>query len=123
MRREAVAGAAGGGRFVQVGLGDSILRWPGTESNRRRQPFQGCALPTELPGRERILILPDRLSPVRSHPTKPWTTIQCRDFVWGRLKPRGALVQTEAQLRPPPAVPHSPSRVRSEMLGASSGNL
>jgi hypothetical protein len=25
-------------------------RWPGTESNRRRQPFQGCALPTELPG-------------------------------------------------------------------------
>src|SRR5665213_4134411 len=26
--------------------------WPGTESNRRRQPFQGCALPTELPGRE-----------------------------------------------------------------------
>ena len=24
--------------------------WPGTESNRRRQPFQGCALPTELPG-------------------------------------------------------------------------
>src|SRR5271170_591221 len=27
------------------------LWWPGTESNRRRQPFQGCALPTELPGR------------------------------------------------------------------------
>src|SRR6516165_7705108 len=26
-------------------------KWPGTESNRRRQPFQGCALPTELPGR------------------------------------------------------------------------
>jgi hypothetical protein len=26
--------------------------WPGTESNRRRQPFQGCALPTELPGRD-----------------------------------------------------------------------
>jgi IS5 family transposase len=26
------------------------LWWPGTESNRRRQPFQGCALPTELPG-------------------------------------------------------------------------
>ena len=25
--------------------------WPGTELNRRRQPFQGCALPTELPGR------------------------------------------------------------------------
>src|SRR5437868_6312441 len=25
--------------------------WPGTESNRRRQPFQGCALPAELPGR------------------------------------------------------------------------
>jgi hypothetical protein len=27
--------------------------WPGTESNRRRQPFQGCALPTELPGQTR----------------------------------------------------------------------
>ena len=25
--------------------------WPGTESNRRRRPFQGRALPTELPGR------------------------------------------------------------------------
>ena len=28
-----------------------LVWWPGTESNRRRQPFQGCALPTELPGR------------------------------------------------------------------------
>src|ERR1019366_253141 len=27
-----------------------ILWWPGTELNRRRQPFQGCALPAELPG-------------------------------------------------------------------------
>ena len=29
-----------------------VLRewWPGTELNRRRQPFQGCALPPELPG-------------------------------------------------------------------------
>src|SRR5438309_9645388 len=26
------------------------LWWPGTELNRRRQPFQGCALPPELPG-------------------------------------------------------------------------
>ncbi len=34
--------------------------WPGTESNRRRQPFQGCALPTELPGREQDFILSDR---------------------------------------------------------------
>ena len=25
-----------------------ILWWPGTESNRRRQPFQGCALPLRL---------------------------------------------------------------------------
>ena len=24
-------------------------RWGRAESNRRRQPFQGCALPTELP--------------------------------------------------------------------------
>ena len=27
--------------------------WPGTELNRRRQPFQGCALPPELPGHAR----------------------------------------------------------------------
>ena len=43
------------GRTGQLML---ILRglgwWPGTESNRRRQPFQGCALPAELPGRESI---------------------------------------------------------------------
>jgi hypothetical protein len=36
--------------------------WPGTESNRRRQPFQGCALPTELPGRSvESLSLADRV--------------------------------------------------------------
>src|ERR1700683_3696242 len=35
-----------------------ILWWPGTESNRRRQPFQGCALPAELPGQESFS-LPD----------------------------------------------------------------
>jgi hypothetical protein len=28
--------------------------WPGTELNRRRQPFQGCALPPELPGHVRV---------------------------------------------------------------------
>ena len=28
--------------------------WPGTESNRRRQPFQGCALPAEPLSRFRI---------------------------------------------------------------------
>ena len=27
-----------------------MMWWPGTELNRRRQPFQGCALPPELPG-------------------------------------------------------------------------
>jgi hypothetical protein len=27
------------------------LWWPGTDLNRRRRPFQGRALPTELPGR------------------------------------------------------------------------
>ncbi len=27
-----------------------LMWWPGTELNRRRQPFQGCALPPELPG-------------------------------------------------------------------------
>src|SRR2546423_12860388 len=28
--------------------------WPGTESKRRRRPFQGVALPTELPGHGRL---------------------------------------------------------------------
>jgi hypothetical protein len=31
--------------------------WPGTELNRRRQPFQGCALPAELPGLVQNFIL------------------------------------------------------------------
>ena len=31
-------------------LSASKTWWPGTELNRRRQPFQGCALPPELPG-------------------------------------------------------------------------
>jgi hypothetical protein len=42
--------------------GSVELMWPGTESNRRRQPFQGCALPTELPGRDESLILTNRFS-------------------------------------------------------------
>ena len=29
---------------------NTLVWWPGTDLNRRRQPFQGCALPTELPG-------------------------------------------------------------------------
>src|SRR5579864_5831827 len=35
--------------------------WPGTELNRRRQPFQGCALPPELPGH----FLKSTVEPVR----------------------------------------------------------
>ena len=31
--------------------------WPGTELNRRRQPFQGCALPPELPGHSLLTAL------------------------------------------------------------------
>jgi hypothetical protein len=31
--------------------------WPGTELNRRRQPFQGCALPPELPGHVRTRVV------------------------------------------------------------------
>ena len=36
-------------------MGCKLLKtwWPGTELNRRRQPFQGCALPPELPGHVR----------------------------------------------------------------------
>src|SRR5215469_12751266 len=33
--------------------------WPGTELNRRRQPFQGCALPPELPGHVRNALAAD----------------------------------------------------------------
>jgi hypothetical protein len=35
---------------LSVCIIDTYDWWPGTESNRRRQPFQGCALPAELPG-------------------------------------------------------------------------
>ena len=30
--------------------------WPGTELNRRRRPFQGRALPTELPGQSSLIV-------------------------------------------------------------------
>jgi hypothetical protein len=45
-------------RFAYIGavvatiikfMSDTNDRWGRAESNRRRQPFQGCALPTELP--------------------------------------------------------------------------
>ena len=39
----------GGPHVLKIGR---LGWWPGTELNRRRQPFQGCALPTELPGLE-----------------------------------------------------------------------
>src|SRR5258708_27511274 len=39
--------------------------WPGSELNRRRQPFQGCALPTELPGQDLV----GHFSIVASEPT------------------------------------------------------
>src|SRR5271167_5199586 len=61
--------------------------WPGTELNRRRQPFQGCALPAELPGHARgcagngcynsiittssLLRLTSRKPGKTSHPKKP----------------------------------------------------
>ena len=43
--------------------------WPGTELNRRRQPFQGCALPPELPG----------------HISKPASVAGCEDSSASRL--------------------------------------
>ena len=36
--------------FLLIGAKCFEMWWPGTELNRRRQPFQGCALPPELPG-------------------------------------------------------------------------
>ena len=44
---EFVTDGNGGANLVKV---KGIVWWPGTDLNRRRQPFQGCALPTELPG-------------------------------------------------------------------------
>src|ERR1700678_259474 len=39
------------GFMSRKGLFIALIKWwPGTELNRRRQPFQGCALPPELPG-------------------------------------------------------------------------
>ncbi len=37
-------------RKMKNGVNCFEMWWPGTELNRRRQPFQGCALPPELPG-------------------------------------------------------------------------
>src|SRR5215469_1046258 len=51
-----------------------IKWWPGTESNRRRQPFQGCALPTELPGQDWLIAA-----------TKPWMGPQKRSSRETRL--------------------------------------
>ncbi len=42
--------------------------WPGTELNRRRQPFQGCALPPELPGHFPFA----QLSPTKRLAAKLW---------------------------------------------------
>ena len=36
--------------ILLIGRNCFEMWWPGTELNRRRQPFQGCALPPELPG-------------------------------------------------------------------------
>jgi site-specific recombinase XerC len=43
-------------RSLVKGAQRTLSWWPGTESNRRRQPFQGCALPTELPGRQSAIV-------------------------------------------------------------------
>jgi hypothetical protein len=37
-------------RQMEIATNYFEIWWPGTELNRRRQPFQGCALPPELPG-------------------------------------------------------------------------
>src|SRR5262249_18585335 len=53
---------------VWKGCKSLILWWPGTESNRRRQPFQGCALPAELPGRGKSQCTNPRDTPQRLNP-------------------------------------------------------
>src|SRR5204862_5196887 len=67
--------------------------WPGTESNRRRQPFQGCALPTELPGHTRAAQA--RLDPVHAFGKTAWAgavagCVRRQDYINSRfsLKPR-----------------------------------
>src|SRR5450755_3571442 len=71
--------------------------WPGTESNRRRQPFQGCALPTELPGRQSAIVTdaaasrPSKTSPpwpapptLAPSPSLPRRASCCRAHPWSR---------------------------------------
>jgi hypothetical protein len=62
-------------------MGSNLMKtwWPGTELNRRRQPFQGCALPPELPG----------------HVSKPAHTLQATRIVRFTLIVAG--VPTEKQ--------------------------
>ena len=47
-RRSQVSSAAEGS-FASLRMTRLVLRWLGTESNRRHADFQSAALPTELP--------------------------------------------------------------------------
>jgi hypothetical protein len=61
--------------------------WPGTELNRRRQPFQGCALPPELPGHIRVHSLAARSLRVMGHARTGRNADECRQSKrWKRVK-------------------------------------
>ena len=65
-----------------TGIAKCLKRWwPGTELNRRRQPFQGCALPPELPGHAGSPLGcrdPGRLGPTPTYPGTAWNCGQSK---------------------------------------------
>ena len=96
--------------------------WPGTESNRRRQPFQGCALPAELPGRVKSQFTNPNAVPA-THPL-----ISLRRAVGYRRTLRRLYGGTERAPFPHPRLPLiSPKRrigipARAPSTGAADGS-
>src|SRR6478736_5239065 len=89
--------------------------WPGTESNRRRQPFQGCALPAELPGH---FWLP---CTCRAHARKQEgiTVLSGRFIVTNSGPPKGSPLNQNQLVRRKPLL----SGIRRSMLLQPTGEL
>src|SRR5579884_3667910 len=76
---------------------ENVGWWPGTESNRRRQPFQGCALPAELPGQQAWTSTPESCGSPHSS-KRHWTSCTLT-----RAQPRGERRPTARRRRLLPA--------------------